>query len=99
MKTGYLPWIYVNYYTFLSAVRRLFGNDLEIEYKDSKIYVNKEDSTVFLFNLVKRFGIEMAEIPLKGKYVKCPFKIRYLLIIVAKAGKRVKVRAVFSEKV
>ena len=94
MKTGYLPWIYVNYYTFLSAMRRFFGNDLEIEYKNSKIFV-KGSGKLILFNLGKRFKIEMAEIPLKGKYVKCPFKIRYLMIIVAKAGKRIKVKAVF----
>ncbi len=96
MKTGYLPWIYVNYYTFLSAVRRFFGNNLKIEYRNSKIFV-KGSEKLILFNLVKRFRIEMMEIPMKGGYAKCPFKIRYLMIIMAKAGKRVKVRAVFPE--
>ncbi|MCK4635196.1 MAG: hypothetical protein KAT37_04980 [Candidatus Aenigmarchaeota archaeon] len=96
MKTGYLPWIYVNYYTFLSAVGRLFGNDLEIEYRNSKIFV-KGSKKLILFNLTRHLRIEMVEISLKGKYVKCPFKIRYLMIIVAKSEKRVRLKAIFPK--
>lgn len=92
IRKGYLPWIYVNYYTLWSAIGRIFGNPIKIEYSDSEI--SAKGSTLILFNLAGHFRIEMTEIG--GDSAKCPH-IRYLLVIAAKSGRRVRVKAVFSK--
>jgi hypothetical protein len=94
-KKGYWPWLYVNFYTLLSTLGRLARRDRpEIEFGDSGIYAKGADKLIF-FNLVKRFRIEVAEIPVRKEIVRNPFRPEFLMIIVAKAGNRVRVKAIF----
>ena len=92
---GYLPWIYINCYTFLDALRRILGKQgPELNYRNSKIFVRKAEK-VIIFNLRKFYKIEMTEFRGAGK-IKCP-DVKYLLIIVAKSRNGIRVKTIFPK--
>lgn len=89
-----MPWIHVNYYTFLSTIGRIFGKPrIEIQCQDSRIYA-KGAEKIILFNLARRFMIEKEEF--RGERARCP-RVNYLLVIAAKSGKETKIKAVFPK--
>lgn len=88
------PWLYVNYYTFLSTLGRLSRKPGPgVECRDRMIFT-KADRLV-LFNLAERFAIETAEIRPGGRPAKCPFRVKYLLVAAAFSGSRVRVTVFF----
>ncbi|UCG95077.1 MAG: hypothetical protein JSV92_03465 [archaeon] len=94
-RKGYRPWLYVNWYTLLSALGRLTRRSgAEIECRGSGIYA-KDTDKVIIFNLIKRFRIEMAEVRIRKGFARNPFRTEFLTIMVAKTGNRVRVKSVF----
>ncbi len=91
---GYIPWIYVNCYTFLSFLG-FFRKRPVLKYENRKARTDARE--VVFFNLAERFRIEMREIPVKNGFAKSPFRVKHLLVMAAKTGKYVRVRAVFPE--
>lgn len=93
---GYLPWIRINYFTMLSAAGRLTGRPgPDVECKKGWIF--SRAGRLVLFNLAERFKIETAEIQTSEKPVKCPFRVKYLMIIAAFSDGRIGVRAIFPK--